>query len=65
MANDYLVEIHNYITQKIKESTATKDRARKQGNTREICFHSGQLAELIAIRDFLSTRFDLDTQKYY
>ena len=65
MANEYLVLVHNYITEKIAVAEEGKKKARKQGDHETQTFCDGQLKELYNIREYLTARIDLKTQKYY
>ena len=65
MANEYLIDIHNYISAKIvsvksrkAEADAEKDKALQR-------FYEGQLAEWQGIRDYLAEKVNLKTQKYF
>ena len=65
MANQFLVEIHDYITRQIETDLKDKGAAGGQGDEKRLAFIDGHLFELYLIREFLSERFDLTTQKYY
>lgn len=65
MANEYLVLVHNYISGKIAVAKEGKETARKQGDYETQRFYSGQLEELYNMREYLSARIDLKTQRYY
>ena len=65
MANQFLVEIHGYISRQIEADLKDKGVARDQGDDKRLAFIDGHLFELHLIREFLSERFDLTTQKYY
>lgn len=62
MAHEYSVQIHDWITTRLKEielkfKTAGQDDGR--------AYFQGQIRELKEIRKFLTEKIDLDTQKYY
>lgn len=65
MANEYLIDIHNYISERFasvenikKEADANNDSASKR-------FCEGQLEEWIEMRSYLASKIDLKTQKYF
>lgn len=65
MANQFLIDIHDYLSRHIEaadvamqEATALGDRERQQ-------FNAGKIDELKALRAYCSEKFDLLTQKYY
>lgn len=65
MTHQYSVEIQQYITDRLKEITEKikKAESQKDVDTTEYC--KGQLIELIEIREYLSTKVDLNTQSYF
>ncbi len=65
MANQFLVEIHNHISEKIESDLKDRDKAQATSDARRLAFLDGRLSELRLIRAYLSGHFDLDTQKYY
>ncbi|NNL75430.1 MAG: hypothetical protein HKO68_03745 [Desulfobacterales bacterium] len=65
MANQYSVEIHRYISEKIAAAEKNKVRAQKQENRPSERYYAGQLLELTKIREYMAARIDLKTQKYY
>jgi len=65
MANQYSVEIHRYISEKIAAAEKNKVRAQKQENQPSERYYAGQLLELTKIREYMAARIDLKTQKYY
>jgi hypothetical protein len=65
MANQFLVQIHDYISRQIEVVLKDRGEAREQGNEKRLAFFDGHLAELRLIREFLSDSFDLTTQKYF
>jgi hypothetical protein len=60
MPNEFSVEIHDYLTQKITE--AEKAIAKKSVNT---AYFQGQLEELYRIRTYLKKSIDLKNFIYY
>jgi len=66
VTNQYSVEIHQYISDKIAIATSRKKKAEAANEpaiTRR--FYEGQLYELDKIREYLAQNIDLKTQKYY
>jgi hypothetical protein len=60
MPNEYSVEIHNYLTQKIIEA----EKAVASKGERSACYQ-GQLDELYWIRAYLRENIDLKSFIYY
>jgi hypothetical protein len=60
MPNEYSVEIHNYLSQKI--SDALKSIEKNDGSSP---LHQGQLEELYWIREYLRKNVDLKDFPYY
>ena len=65
MANDYLIEIHNYISGKIVRAQNRKDRADSNNELESSRFYEGQLEEWHYLRAYLAEKIDLKTQKYF
>lgn len=65
MANQYLIEIHDYITSKINDAQKAKKSAVQKEDRARINNLDGQLDELGALRRFLKEHYDLPTQSYY
>ena len=65
MANEYLVAIHNYISEKIAAAENNKKNAEKQNDLSSLQYCEGQLQELKTIRRYLAEKIDLKTQKYF
>jgi len=65
MANEYLVAIHNYISDKIAAAGKNKKNAELQNDLSSSSYWEGQLQELEAIRQYLAEKIDLKTQKYF
>jgi len=65
MANEYLVQIHDYITEKMAAAEKLEKRAKALGDHETRQFYAGQINELDAIRHYLSEHVDLKTQTYY
>jgi hypothetical protein len=65
MANQYSVEIHKYISQKISAATSQQKKAEAANDSAGRRFYAGQLYELEKIREYMAQNIDLKTQKYY
>jgi len=65
MANQYSVEIHKYISDKIAAATSQQKKAEAANDTAARRFFAGQLYELEKIREYMAQNIDLKTQKYY
>jgi len=65
MANQYLAGIHGFINGRIKDINDKLMSAAVVGDHCRQRYLEGQLEELYAARQFLSSRFDLPTQTYY
>jgi uncharacterized protein YgfB (UPF0149 family) len=65
MANQFLVEIHDYISGRIEAGVKDRSEAQSIQDTDRAAFMDGKINELKMIRRFLSDHFDLSTQKYY
>lgn len=65
MANQFLVEIHDYVSRQMAADLKESGAARGRGDEKHCTFIEGHLFELRLIREFLSERFDLTTQKYF
>ena len=65
MTNQYSVEIHKYISDKIAAATHGQKTAEAANDSAASRFHAGQLYELEKIREYMAQNIDLKTQKYY
>ena len=65
MANEYLIEIHNYISEKIDGAQKKKDEASANDELESQRFYKGQLKEWHYLRAYLAEKIDLKTQKYF
>ena len=65
MANEYLIEIHNYISEKIAHAQSRKDEANANNELKSRRFYEGQLKEWYYLREYLAETVDLKTQKYF
>ena len=65
MANEYSVAIHHYLSDQIAAAEAEIKDAAKKTDLAAARYCAGRLQELNAIRQYLSEKIDLKTQKYY
>jgi len=65
MANQYSVEIHQYISAKIAAANTQIKKPEIAHDPVIRRFYEGQLYELDKIRQYLAQNIDLKTQKYY
>ncbi|MEJ2284854.1 MAG: hypothetical protein P8X85_14795 [Desulfobacterales bacterium] len=65
MANQFAVEIHNYISEKIAHAIGQIKNADAATDPAGRRFYEGQLYELNKIREYMAQHIDLKTQKYY
>ena len=65
MAHEYSVKIQNYISEKILVAETLKVRAQKQDDFETQKYYEGQLSELYNLRQYLTEKIDLQTQRYY
>ena len=65
MAHSYSVTIHDYISEKISVAKSMQEQAKVQNALENYNFYRGQLEELFKIREYLTDRIDLQTQKYF
>ena len=65
MTNQYSIEIHNYISERIITAEDRKKLAENQNDLQLKRFYEGQLQELFEIREYLARTVDLKTQRYY
>jgi len=64
MANQFLVEIHQYLKEKVAESNKQKKEAEEQYTIDQASFHEGYLKELQLLKEFVSKNYNLTTCKY-
>jgi len=65
MANEYSIEIHNFITSKIASASDNLEKSLKTGALKEQAYWQGQLDELTWIREYLKEHVDLNDFIYY
>lgn len=65
MANQFLIEIHNYLSRHIDAAGKAMQEAASHGDQARRQFNAGMAHELKALRAYMSEKYDLSTQKYY
>jgi hypothetical protein len=67
MSNQFLKEIHQFVTDKIADSTAAMEKAKTgHGNNDQILkYHEGKLTELSMLRALMDNKYNLTTQSYH
>lgn len=60
MPNEYSVEIHKYIIEKMRETEILSDK-----NGADTPYNQGKIDELLWLREYLSDNIDLKDFKYY
>jgi hypothetical protein len=65
MANEYAVAIHNFISEKVAAAQKNKKIAETQKDLASTRYCEGRLHELKTIRQYLTDKIDLKTQRYY
>jgi hypothetical protein len=65
MANEYLIDIHNYISERLTSAETQKNEADARADAVAKRFYEGQLEEWRQIRSYLASKVDLKTQKYF
>lgn len=63
MAHSYSVTIHHYISEKISAARSKQEKAEWQKDMENYHFYRGELEELFKIREYLTDRIDLQTQR--
>ena len=65
MANEYLIEIHNFISKKIVCAQNRIDEVKANNELESQRFYEGELKEWHYLRAYLTQKVDLKTQKYF
>ena len=65
MANEYLIDIHHYISERLASIENKKKQADANNDLKSKRFYEGQLEEWSQMRDYLARKIDLKTQKYF
>jgi hypothetical protein len=64
MANQFLMEIHTYLSRHMEAASRAMQEAVTLGDREHQQFNAGKIAELKALKTYVSENFDLSTQKY-
>lgn len=64
MLNEYLIECHDYISQKLIQLQFEREKAVVQGHAGNIHEIEGQRDALSGIREYLEQNINLKTQSY-
>lgn len=64
MANQYLFEIHRYISEKLKAIQLRREDAIERGDSSEAAFCEGQIEEFTSLKEHLAVQYNLSTQAY-
>jgi hypothetical protein len=65
MPNEYAVDIHNWITEKIKVARRQIASSEAADKREELGYWNGQLEELLWLRDYFKQQVDLKGFEYY
>lgn len=65
MANQFLVEIHDFISRQLDAAKHDMDDAKSRGDDHRKVFVEGKINEFKRFRSYLNEHFNLTTQKYY
>ncbi len=62
MANEFSIQIHNFLTEKLQELS---DKDKVQSKESDKLFVKGQIKEIYWLRGYLKENIDLKKFKYY
>ena len=65
MTNQYSIEIHKYISEKIKIVEDQLQQVKEDNDRGRLRFLEGQLMEYLKLREYMHKTIDLRTQEYY
>jgi hypothetical protein len=65
LAHVFSVEIHEFLSRKIRLAEEGKNRAVDEDDEKKRRYFEGQLLELNTMRRYLSEKIDLKNRKYY
>ena len=65
MPNDYSVQLHDFITEKINSASQQLAEAENSGDTEKQSYWRGQLEEFSWVRSYLKSHIDLKDFIYY
>lgn len=67
MSNQFLKEIHQFVTKKIADAAAAMDRAESDngGDDRQVKYYEGKLCEYRSLRALMDEKYNLTTHSYH
>lgn len=67
MSNQFLKEIHQFVTKKITDASAAMDKAEadNSGDDRQVKYYEGKLSEFRSLRVFMDENFNLTNHSYH
>ncbi len=65
MAHEYSMQVHDWLKEKIDSVNMNLKQVREKNDSQKENYYKGQLEQLREIRQYLTDKIDLDTQKYY
>jgi hypothetical protein len=65
MTNQYSIEIHNYVSERIKILEDQLQRSKAGNDPGQRRFLEGQFEEFLKLREYMHETIDLRTQAYY
>ena len=65
MAHIFSVEIHEFLSRKIRLAEEGKDKAVSKNDEKSSRYFEGQLFELNTMRQYLNEKIDLKNRRYY
>ncbi len=65
MAHEYSIQVHAWLKEKIDNVNMNLKQVREKNDSQKESYYKGQLEQLREIRQYLTDKIDLDTQKYY
>jgi hypothetical protein len=65
MAHIFSVEIHDFLSRKIKQAEKAKKMTEQNNDETSSHYYEGQIFELNVMRQYLTENIDLKNRKYY
>ncbi len=65
MAHEYSIQVHAWLKEKIDNVNMNLKQVREKNDSQKESYYKGQREQLREIRQYLTDKIDLDTQKYY
>jgi len=65
LAHEYSIQVHAWLKEKIDNVNMNLKQVREKNDSQKESYYKGQLEQLREIRQYLTDKIDLDTQKYY